>query len=77
VHADLRARRRGGAGLAIAALVVGGVVTVADNGAGVHRRRGDRRADVVGPGVGNQNTGQNIVGSLTPVAHGALVGVAG
>jgi len=30
-----------------------------------------------GRALGIQNTGQNIVGSLTPVALGALVGAAG
>jgi len=64
-------------GLAIAALVVGGVVTVADNGLAF-----TAVAEIAGPmwsgrALGIQNTGQNIVGSLTPVALGALVGVAG
>ena len=63
--------------LAIAALVVGGVVTVADNGLAF-----TAVAEIAGPmwsgrALGVQNTGQNIIGSLTPVALGALVGVAG
>jgi sugar phosphate permease len=63
--------------LAIVALVVGGVVTVADNGLAF-----TAVAEIAGPtwsgrALGVQNTGQNIVGSLTPVALGALVGVAG
>jgi sugar phosphate permease len=63
--------------LAIVALVVGGVVTVADNGLAY-----TAVAEIAGPmwsgrALGVQNTGQNIIGSLTPVALGALVGVAG
>jgi sugar phosphate permease len=63
--------------LAIAALVVGGVVTVADNGLAF-----TAVAEIAGPAwsgraLGVQNTGQNIVGSLTPIVLGALVGAAG
>jgi sugar phosphate permease len=63
--------------LAVAALVVGGVVTVADNGLAF-----TAVAEIAGPAwsgraLGVQNTGQNIVSSLTPVALGALVGAAG
>jgi sugar phosphate permease len=63
--------------LVLAALVVGGVVTVADNGLAF-----TAVAEIAGPmwsgrALGVQNTGQNIVGSLTPIALGALVGAAG
>lgn len=63
--------------LAIVALVVGGVVTVADNGLAF-----TAVAEIAGPAwsgraLGVQNTGQNIVASLTPIALGALVGAAG
>lgn len=63
--------------LAIAALVVGGIVTVADNGLAF-----TAVAEIAGPmwsgrALGVQNTGQNIVASLTPIALGALVGAAG
>jgi sugar phosphate permease len=60
--------------LAIAALVVGGVVTVAHNGLGY-----TATAEIAGPlwsgrALGVQNTGQNIVSSLTPLALGAVIG---
>jgi sugar phosphate permease len=63
--------------LAIVALVVGGVVTVADNGLAF-----TAVAEIAGPmwsgrALGVQNTGQNIAGSLTPIVLGALVGTAG
>ena len=60
--------------LAIAALVVGGVVTVAHNGLGY-----TATAEIAGPlwsgrALGVQNTGQNIVSSITPLALGAVIG---
>jgi sugar phosphate permease len=63
--------------LAIGALAVGGIVTVADNGLAF-----TAVAEIAGPAwpgraLGVQNTGQNVVASLTPIALGALVGAAG
>jgi sugar phosphate permease len=63
--------------LAISALAVGGIVTVADNGLAF-----TAVAEIAGPAwsgraLGVQNTGQNVVASLTPIALGALVGAAG
>jgi sugar phosphate permease len=63
--------------LAVAALAVGAVVTVADNGLAY-----TAVAELAGPAwsgraLGIQNTGQNVVTSLTPVALGALVGIGG
>ncbi len=63
--------------LAVAALAVGGIVTVADNGLAF-----TAVAEIAGPAwsgraLGVQNTGQNVVASLTPIALGALVGAAG
>lgn len=63
--------------LAVAALAVGGVVTVADNGLAF-----TAVAEIAGPSwsgraLGIQNTGQNVVASLTPVLLGAVVGGAG
>lgn len=63
--------------LAVTALAVGGVVTVADNGLAF-----TAVAELAGPAwagraLGVQNTGQNVVASLTPIALGALVGVSG
>ena len=60
--------------LAIAALVIGGVVTVAHNGLGY-----TATAEIAGPlwsgrALGVQNTGQNIVSSITPLALGAVIG---
>lgn len=63
--------------LAVAALVVGGIVTVADNGLAF-----TAVAEIAGPfwagrALGIQNTGQNVAASLTPIALGALIGMAG
>jgi sugar phosphate permease len=63
--------------LAVAALVVGGVVTVAHNGLGY-----TATAEIAGPlwsgrALGVQNTGQNIISSLTPLALGAVIGTLG
>ena len=63
--------------LAIAALSSAAIVTVADNGLAF-----TAVAEIAGPAwsgraLGVQNTGQNIVASLTPIALGALVGAAG
>jgi len=63
--------------LAITALAVGGIVTVADNGlafTAVAEIAGSRWS---GRALGIQNTGQNVVASLTPIVLGALVGAAG
>lgn len=63
--------------LAITALIAGGVVTVAHNGLGY-----TATAEIAGPfwsgrALGIQNTGQNVVSSLTPLALGALIGTVG
>ena len=63
--------------LAVAALAVGAVVSVADNGLAY-----TAVAEIAGPSwsgraLGIQNTGQNIVAAVAPVALGALIGVAG
>jgi sugar phosphate permease len=63
--------------LAVAALVVGGLVTVAHNGLGYIAT-----AEIAGPSwsgraLGVQNTGQNIVSALTPLALGAVIGIVG
>ena len=63
--------------LAVVALVAGGIVTVADNGLAF-----TAVAEIAGPfwsgrALGIQNTGQNIVSSLTPVGLGVLVGITG
>jgi sugar phosphate permease len=63
--------------LAVAALAVGGVVTVADNGLAFTAVAEIAGAAWSGRALGIQNTGQNVVSSLTPVALGALVGVTG
>lgn len=63
--------------LAVVALAVGGIVTVADNGLAF-----TAVAEIAGPSwsgraLGIQNTGQNIASSLTPIALGLVVGIAG
>lgn len=63
--------------LAVAALAIGAVVTVADNGLAF-----TSTAEIAGPAwsgraLGVQNTGQNIVGSAVPIGLGALVGATG
>uniref|UniRef100_UPI0015F0D56C MFS transporter n=1 Tax=Pseudonocardia pini TaxID=2758030 RepID=UPI0015F0D56C len=63
--------------LAIVALAVGGVVTVADNGLAFTAVAEIAGSAWSGRALGIQNTGQNVVSSLTPVALGAIVGVTG
>jgi sugar phosphate permease len=63
--------------LAIAALAVGGIVTVADNGLAFTAVAEIAGSAWSGRALGIQNTGQNIVSSLTPIALGAVVGAAG
>ncbi|OLT22265.1 MFS transporter [Pseudonocardia sp. CNS-139] len=63
--------------LAVAALVVGGLVTVGHNGLGY-----TATAEIAGPAwagraLGVQNTGQNVVSALTPVVLGAVIGTVG
>lgn len=63
--------------LAVTALAIGAVVTVADNGLAF-----TSTAEIAGPSwsgraLGVQNTGQNIVGSAVPIVLGALVGATG
>jgi MFS family permease len=63
--------------LAVAALVVGGLVTVAHNGLGY-----TATAEIAGPAwsgraLGVQNTGQNVVSALTPPVLGAVIGTVG
>ena len=63
--------------LAIVALAVGGVVTVADNGLAFTAVAEIAGSAWAGRALGVQNTGQNIASSLTPIALGAVVGTAG
>jgi len=63
--------------LAVVALAVGGIVTVADNGLAFTAVAEIAGSAWSGRALGIQNTGQNVVSSLTPVALGALVGVSG
>jgi predicted MFS family arabinose efflux permease len=63
--------------LAVLALGIGAVITVADNGLGY-----TATAEIAGPAwsgraLGAQNTGQNVFGALSSVALGAGVGAAG
>ena len=63
--------------LAITALAVGGIVTVADNGLAFTAVAEIAGSAWSGRALGIQNTGQNVVASLTPIVLGALVGAAG
>ncbi len=63
--------------LAIVALAVGGIVTVADNGLAFTAVAEIAGSAWAGRALGVQNTGQNIASSLTPIALGAVVGTAG
>ncbi|SDG67085.1 MFS transporter [Pseudonocardia oroxyli] len=63
--------------LAVVALAVGGVVTVADNGLAFTAVAEIAGSAWSGKALGIQNTGQNVVSSLTPVVLGGLIGVTG
>ena len=63
--------------LAVTALAVGGIVTVADNGLAYTAVAELAGASWSGRALGVQNTGQNVLASVTPVALGALIGFAG
>jgi MFS family permease len=63
--------------LVVAAIAVGAVITVADNGLGY-----TATAEIAGPAwagraLGAQNTGQNVIAALTPPALGLLIGWGG
>lgn len=63
--------------LAVVALAVGGVVTVADNGLAFTAVAEIAGSAWSGKALGIQNTGQNVVSSLTPVVLGGLIGATG
>jgi sugar phosphate permease len=63
--------------LAVAALAVGAVVSVADNGLAYTAIAEIAGSSWSGRALGIQNTGQNIVTSIAPVVLGAVVGGAG
>ncbi|PRZ44240.1 sugar phosphate permease [Antricoccus suffuscus] len=63
--------------LAVAMLVVGGIASVADNGLAFTAVAEIAGSAWSGRALGIQNTGQNIVGSATPIALGALIGSSG
>jgi sugar phosphate permease len=63
--------------LVVAAIAVGAVITVADNGLGY-----TSTAEIAGPAwagraLGAQNTGQNVIAALTPPVLGLLIGWGG
>jgi sugar phosphate permease len=62
-----------GSALAIVAIGIGTVVTVADNGLGFTAVAELAGSDWAGRAMGVQNTGQNITASLTPPLLGALI----
>jgi sugar phosphate permease len=66
-----------GSALAVAAIGVGTVVTVADNGLGFTAVAELAGTDWAGRAMGVQNTGQNLTASLTPPLLGALIASAG
>lgn len=63
--------------LAVAALAVGAVVSVADNGLAYTAVAEMAGSSWSGRALGIQNTGQNLVSAAAPVALGAIIGVAG
>jgi sugar phosphate permease len=63
--------------LAVVALGVGVVVTVADNGLGFTATAELAGSEWAGRAMGVQNTGQNLVAALTPPLLGALISVHG
>jgi sugar phosphate permease len=66
-----------GSVLAVAAIGVAAVVTVADNGLGFTAVAELAGSDWAGRALGAQNTAQNIAASLTPPLLGALITTAG
>jgi sugar phosphate permease len=66
-----------GSVLAVAAIGVGAVVTVADNGLGFTAVAELAGSDWAGRALGAQNTAQNVAASLTPPLLGALITTAG
>jgi sugar phosphate permease len=66
-----------GSVLAVAAIGVGAVVTVADNGLGFTAVAELAGSDWAGRALGAQNTAQNVAASLTPPLLGALITVTG
>jgi predicted MFS family arabinose efflux permease len=66
-----------GSVLAVAAIGVGAVVTVADNGLGFTAVAELAGSDWAGRALGVQNTAQNVAASLTPPLLGALITVSG
>jgi sugar phosphate permease len=66
-----------GSVLAVVAIGVGAVVTVADNGLGFTAVAELAGSDWAGRALGAQNTAQNIAASLTPPLLGALITTAG
>lgn len=67
----------GHSALAVVAIGVGTVVTVADNGLGFTAVAELAGTDWAGRAMGVQNTGQNFTASLTPPLLGALIASAG
>lgn len=63
--------------LAVVALALGAIVTVAPNGLAFTATAEIAGSSWSGRALGIQNTGQNIVASVVPVALGALVGATG
>jgi MFS family permease len=66
-----------GSVLAVAAIGVAAVVTVADNGLGFTAVAELAGSDWAGRALGTQNTAQNVAASLTPPMLGALITVTG
>jgi sugar phosphate permease len=66
-----------GSVLAVAAIGIGTVVTVADNGLGFTAVAELAGSQWAGRAMGVQNTGQNLTASLTPPLLGALIAASG
>ena len=63
--------------LVVAALAIGAVITVADNGLGYTATAEIAGSAWAGRALGAQNTGQNVVAALTPPVLGLVIGAGG
>lgn len=63
--------------LVVAAIAVGAVITVADNGLGYTATAEIAGNAWAGRALGTQNTGQNVIAALTPPVLGLIIGVGG
>ena len=63
--------------LVVAAMAIGAVITVADNGLGYTATAEVAGSAWAGRALGTQNTGQNVIAALTPPVLGLIIGAGG